>query len=305
MAPCCQDGRRFVRQQKELSLAWPRIDLHQMVRQVLQHHAPLPAQVGCPIEHFERSASIGPSLIDYIDDHIDPRTVYAGVYDRHLGHLRRMVLAELIESFERFLKELASVCADFLAPYTLDDRFDEFSARRAEQIAAFVTAGSIGKALCESDTWINNETINKRFKALLKTPFGPDWELLFPEANQPPIGERDTARTLTILWQMRNNLAHNVGVMTHSDAMKFRMLIQGPVAADCQLSPSTDDLRYVRRFLEETAVHTNERVGMRLAQLLEAFHVAEPGLFDAQRRADEVSQRLALAVTIHGCVGVL
>src|SRR4029077_20862981 len=98
---------------------------------------------------FERSANVGLSLIiNYIDAHIDPQAVYQAVYDRHLGHLRRMVLAELLESFERFLKELATVCADQLAPYTLDDRFDEFAPKRAEQIAAFVTAGSIGKDLC-------------------------------------------------------------------------------------------------------------------------------------------------------------
>src|SRR5207245_4329216 len=160
----------------------------------------------CPIEHFERAATSGLLLLKYIVDHIDPQSVYAAVYTRHLGHLRRMVLAELIESFERFLKELASVSADFLAPYTLDDRFDEFAPRRTEQIAAFVTSSSMGKSLCESDTWINNETINKRFKSLLKSPFGANWELLFPEPNQPPNAERDRARTLAILWQMRHNL---------------------------------------------------------------------------------------------------
>jgi hypothetical protein len=61
----------------------------------------------------------------------------------------------------------------------------------------------------------------------------------------------------------------------------------------------------VKRFLAETATHTNQRVGTRLAQVLELFHVADPMLFDAQVRANEVSQRFALAVTINGCVGVL
>lgn len=93
----------------------PVIDLHQMVRAVLQHSSPLPPLAECPIEHFEMSANFGASLIRYIDDHIDSTDVYQAVYDRHLGHLRRMVLAELTESFERFLKELASVCVDFLA----------------------------------------------------------------------------------------------------------------------------------------------------------------------------------------------
>jgi hypothetical protein len=276
-----------------------------MIRQALQHSALLLAEAGCPLRHFERSANNSLLLIEYIVSHIRPQTVKAAVYERHLGHLRRMVVAELIESFERFLKESAAICADHLAPYTLDDRFDEFAPKRAEQIAAFVTAGSIGKALCESDTWINNETINRRFKSLLKTPFGTDWELLFPETNQQPAAERDRARSLAILWQMRHNLAHNVGVMTHSDSMKFRMLTQGPIVADCRLSPSTEDVRYVKRFLSETAVHVNRRVGTRLAALLEMFHVADPLLFGAQDNANQVSRQFAFPLTIAGCACIL
>jgi hypothetical protein len=258
-----------------------------------------------PIQHFERSANTGLLLLKYIDDHIDPQDVYGTVYSRHLGHLRRMVLAELIESFERFLKELAAVCIDSVAPYTTDDRFDDLVPRRSEKIAAFINAPSLGKALCESDTWINNSTISTRFASILKEPSGNDWEFLFPQANQQPAAERDRAATLAILWQIRHNLAHNVGVMTRSDSMKFRVLIGAPVAADRQLSPSADDLRHAKRFLTETACRTNERVGRRVAQRLEGFHVADPALFDAQATANEVSQRFALSLTIHGHTGVI
>jgi hypothetical protein len=276
-----------------------------MVRQVLQHTSPLLLESDCPIRHFDRSTNIGVLLIKYIDDHIAPDTVYDAVYDRHLGHLRRMVFAEIIESFERFLKELASVCVDFLAPYAVDDRFEEFIPRRSGQIAAFVNASSIGKALCESDTWLNNNTINTRFRSLLKDHFGDDWEFLFPGPSQTPVGERERAATIAILWHLRHNSAHNVGILTHSDSMKFRMLIGGPVAADRRLSPSTEDIRYVTRFLSEAAASVNGRIGMRLAQLLERFHVSDPTLFDAQAKANEISQRFALPVTIHGQLGVL
>ncbi len=276
-----------------------------MVRQVLQHTSPMLPEANCPIQHFERSANIGLSLIKYIDDHIAQHTVYEAVYDRHLGHLRRLVLADLIESFERFLKEMASVCVDFLAPYSVDDRFDEFTPKRGGQIAAFVNASSIGRALCESDTWLNNDTINKRFRSLPKDHFGADWEFLFPGPTQTPVAERERAATLAILWQLRHNSAHNVGTLTHSDSMKFRVLIGGPVPADRRLSPSTEDLRYVKRFLSETATSANRRVGMRLAQILEGFHVTDPALFDAQTKANETSQCFALSVTIHGQVGVL
>jgi hypothetical protein len=258
-----------------------------------------------PIQHFERSANSALLLLKYIDDHIDPDDVYGAVYDRHLGHLRRMILADLTESFERFLKELASVCIDYLAPYTADDRFDDFVPRRGGTVTAFVNATSVGKALCESDTWINNASINARFGSLLKAPFGAAWESLFPQANQQPAAERDRAATLAILWQVRHNLAHNVGVLTHSDAMKFRLLVGGPVAAERRLSPTADDLKYVKRFLKETADHTNQRVGHRLAELLGQIHAADPALFDAQNKANEVSQRFTVFVTINGHVGVL
>lgn len=282
----------------------PLIDLHQRVRAVLQHTSPLLPEAHSPIQHFERSANVGLSLIRYIDGQIDPETVYPAVYHRHLGHLRRMVLAELIESFERFLKELATVCADQLAPFTLDDRFDEFAPKRSEQIAAFVTAGSVGRALCESDTWLNNDTINRRFRSLLKAPFGADWTFLFPGPGQGTTSEIQRASTMAILWQIRHDLAHNLGVMTHSDSMKLRMLVGGPVPADCRLSPTTEDLRYVKRFLSETATDVNQRVGMRLAMLLGGFYLADPTLFEAQSKANEVAQRFAFTLTIGGHDGV-
>jgi hypothetical protein len=259
----------------------------------------------CPVLHYEESVNVGLLLLDYLGTHIDPTTVYPAVYDRHFGQLRRMVLADFLESFERFLKELAAVCADHLAPYTLDDRFDEFAPKRTEQIAAFVTSASIGRALCESDTWISNKTINDRFRSLLKTPFGADWEYLFPGPGQGTVPQQQRAATLAILWQIRHNLAHNVGVVTHSDAMKLRMLVGGPVPADRRLAPTTEDLRYVKRFLSETATDVNQRVGARLAVLLEGFHQADPALFDAQARANEVSRQFAFPLTISGHVGTL
>ncbi len=285
-------------------LARPPINVHAMIREVPQHTSAMLPESHWPIRHFEGSANIGFQLLKYINRHIDRRFVSPAVYGRYLGHLRRMVLAEVIQAFERFLKEVAAVCADHLAPYTLDDRFDEFAPKRTEQIAAFVTSASIGRALCESDTWLSNKTINDRFRSLLKTPFGLDWEYLFPGPGQGTILQQQRAATLAILWQIRHNLAHNVGVMTHSDAMKLRMLVGGPVPADCRLAPSMEDLRYVKRFLFETANEINQRVGTRLAALLDVFHQADATLFDAEARANEVSQQFAVSLTISGHVGV-
>lgn len=127
---------------------------------------------------------------------------------------------------------------------------------------------------------------------------------MFPQSNQQPAAERDRAATLAIMWQIRHNLAHNVGVITHSDSVKFQVLTRGPVAAGRRLFPSMDDLRYVKRFLSETAARTNQRVGIRLAELLTGFHTADPTLFDARARANEVSERFVLPVTINGRIGV-
>jgi hypothetical protein len=283
----------------------PPINLHLKVRQVLQHTSALHPEADRPIRHFERSTISALRMMDYLVDHIDLADVYPAVFNGHLAQLRRMILAELIESFERFLKELAAVCIDYLASYTADDRFDDFVPKRGGTVAAFVSAASVGKALCESDTWISNSSINARFACVLKAPFGADWELLFPQPNQRPESERARAATLAILWQIRHNLAHNIGVLTHSDAMKFRLLVGGAVAAERRLGPTADDLKYVKRFLKETADHTNQRVGQRLAELLGLIHAADPGLFDGQAKANEVSQRFTFAVTINGHVGVL
>ncbi len=81
-----------------------------------------------------------------------------------------MVLVNLIEAFERFLKELASACVDHLANYVLDDRFNAFTIQGSGLASHFGTA-TLGKSLCESGTWLNCEEINKRFRKLLADPF--------------------------------------------------------------------------------------------------------------------------------------
>jgi hypothetical protein len=169
-----------------------------------------------------------------------------------MGHLRRLVLANLIETFERFIKELAAVCIDQLSAFVTDDRYNAFTAKGNEIIAHF-EAGSIGKALCESDTWLSNDVINNRFRKLL-APSGKDiWEdFLLPAKNQgrgPSKDEQEKrAATLGILWQLRHNLTHNSGVLTGSDSMKLKVLTRRQVDKGRILAPTEEDLRYVKRF---------------------------------------------------------
>jgi hypothetical protein len=71
------------------------------VREIFHHTSALSPQAHCPILHFDDSTNIGVSLLDYLEKHIDLDEIYLAVSNRHFGHLRRMVLAETIESFER------------------------------------------------------------------------------------------------------------------------------------------------------------------------------------------------------------
>jgi hypothetical protein len=171
-------------------------------------------------------------------------------------------------------------------------------------LAFHLSAGSVGKALCESDTWLANKTINDRFKRLLKAPFGDNWENLFPEENRQPQNERARAKTLSILWQVRHTITHNVGVITGSDAAKLRMLVKSEVGSDRIVTPSEPDLLYTMRFLLETGASVNRRVGKRLEAVLDELHKGGPALFDAQDMADRVSRQLGFPIAVDGSVGV-
>lgn len=285
-------------------MARPRTDLHKVVREILEHTLPLPPEASSPIKPFDRTASAVLSTLRYFID--SPSDNFCpGVMEKHASNFRRMALVSLVEALERFLKELAALCIDSLVPHVHDDRFDDFSAKGG-QIVFHLSAGSVGKALCESDTWLTNKSINERFKRLLKLPFGDNWRSnLFPEENQSPPSERERARTLAILWQMRHTISHNVGVITGSDAGKFKMLVKRGVESNRILSPATRDIIYVKRFLVETAESVNLRVGGRLAEVLTALHSENPALFDPAEKANSLPKELGFAVTINGTVGAL
>lgn len=166
----------------------PPIDLHQKVRDLFRHTEALPAELSSPIVNYERTLDGYLALLKYVEDHLRASRIYEAVYNRHMAQQRRMALGSLIEAFERFLKELA----------------------------VHFAAGTIGKAMCEAGTWISNGLINDRFRRLLKAPFGDPREFLFPNEKQQPVAERERARTLAILWQVRHTITHNVGVLTES-----------------------------------------------------------------------------------------
>lgn len=286
----------------------PPIDLHQKVRDLLTHVGPPPPESDRPLDHFEHSTNETLALIKYIDDHLPLGTIYPAVYERHMWHLRRMALGSLIQAFERLIKEVAVTCVDNLVEFVNDDRFDEFRLTGGALAIRFALDKSVGKAMCESETWLSNKSINDRFKKLLKSPFADQgWENLFPLRNQPPQGERERASTLAILWQVRHNIAHNVGFLTGSDTGKLRLLLEGKgtVEAEKVLRPTLSDLRYVKRFLLDAATNTNTRVGNRLAALLTEIHTDNNTLFTPQEGADRVSKRFGNSLTVAGAAGVV
>jgi hypothetical protein len=274
--------------------------LAEKVRSILNHVEDLPPQAEAPLAHYRWSSTQLWNLLRYVDpvfEHVPPSP---DVARRHLNHLHAMVLIQLIEALERYLKEVAAVCVDQLVHHVLDDRFDVFKLQATVLVAHF-GAETLGKSLCESDTWLDCDKVNKRFQKLLALPYtGNDPFVLFPK--QPP-DERKRYDTLELIWQLRHSAVHNVGVITQSDAVKFRLLVKNKVDSPRMLSPSRDDLDHLKDFLDETAHRCNKVIGGRLALVLSDLHKDSPGLFDAKKVADRLTQLFTLPLTVDDVTG--
>jgi hypothetical protein len=286
-------------------LGRPPIDLGKKIRDMLSHTEELGSESQSPIAHYRRAVNANFSLIDYIERHLSEHSYYEAIKAKHMAHLRRLVLANLIETFERFVKDLAAVCIDQLSEFVTDDRYNEFSAKGNEVIAHF-DAGSIGKALCESDTWLSNDVINKRFRKLLAPSDKDVWdEFLLPAKNQGKGASKEDqekrAATLAILWQVRHNLTHNSGVLTGSDTMKLRVLARRAVETGRVLVPAEPDLRFVKRFLTEAANDINCRVGNQLATLLTEVHNESATLIEPQTKANDLASIFQMSIAVAKC----
>lgn len=160
----------------------------------------------------------------------------------------------------------------------------------------------MGRSLFESATWLDCDEVNDRFRRLLAPPFESGTFLLFPK--QPAV-ERERFDTLSLIWQLRHTIVHNVGVITQSDAIKLRLLVRAAVPRMQILAPTRDDLRYLKRFLDETAERSNRWIGDRLTELLTAIYAADPGLLVPQETADAVTRTFGFVHTVAGVVGNL
>jgi hypothetical protein len=284
----------------------PPIDLARKVKDILQHVQPLPDEAKAPILHYRRTVADIWGALAYVERAIGRRDRYQAVVDRHLGRLYGMALVNLVETFERFLKEVASECVDCLADFVTDDRFNVFKIQGSALASHFGT-GTLGKSLCESATWLDCEEINERFRKLLADPFqiGGQFFYLFPKQNQLPPGQQSRFDLMNLIWQIRHTAVHNVGVITQSDAVKLRLWAREPVAAPRLLCPTRNDLEYLKRYLDETADDCNTRVGDRLRDLLTSIVPAAPIPVDRQRLADRVTAIFRRVLQVAGASGVL
>jgi hypothetical protein len=149
---------------------------------------------------------------------------------------------------------------------------------------------------------VDGDEVNDRFRRLLAPPFESGDFLLFPKQ---PAAERERYETLGILWQLRHTIVHNVGVITQSDAIKLRLLVRAAIPRLQVIAPTRDDIRYLKRFLDETAERSNRRIGESLAELLTALHAADSGLFVPQEAADAVTGTFGCVLSVGGVAGRL
>ncbi len=284
----------------------PPLDLSRKIKDILRHTQPLPDEAKAPILHYRQTVAEIWGALAYVERAISQRGRYQAVADRHLGRVYGMALVNVVETFERFLKELARACVDCLADFIVDDRFNVFKVQGSALASHFGT-GTLGKSLCESATWLDCEEINERFRKLLADPFqvGGQFFYLFPKQNQMPVGQQSRFDLMNLIWQIRNTAVHNVGVITQSDAVKLRQWAKEVVAAPRLLTPTRSDLNYLKRFLDETADDCNQRIGDRLAQLLTSLMPTAPVPAAPQTMADHVSAIFRRTHAVGGAIGVV
>jgi hypothetical protein len=280
-------------------------DYAERIKGILRRVQPLPDEAKAPILHYRRTIADIWGAFGYVERAIGERDRYRAVVDRHLGRLYGMALVNLVETFERFLKEAAGECVDCLADLIVDDRFNTFTLQGAS-LASHFGSGSAGKALCESAAWLDCKQINDRFRQLLSDPFRPGDFYVFPkEGNQQPVAEQWRYDLMSLVWQLRHTYVHNVGVITKSDSVKLRVWARETVDAPTVLAPAKNDIRWLKMFLDETVEDCNRRIGERLAALLTLIHTKAPALLNPADMANRITATFQTVLSVAGVAGVL
>ncbi len=272
-------------------------DLPARIVEVLDHLGDMPPEADAPIDHYILASNSSVNMRRYIMQKLESTGHYPAVRDRHFVTLNNMVLVNLIQSFERFIKDLAAVCVDHLFDRTIDGRFDEPQVR-GSSLAAHFAGSSPGKALCESGTWLDCKGINERFKDYLRHPTNVQsiFHVFAPSS--------DTFRIMSLIWQLRHTVVHNVGVLTRSDAAKLRLLAKKQLPSPRILLTTSDDLRFLQAYLDTQAKDINRRAGERLADILTIILGSDPTLFAPQDEANAISRKFGFPLTVAGAVGL-
>lgn len=90
-------------------MARPPIDLSRKIKDVVRHVQPLPDEAKAPILHYRRTGTDNGASLSYLERAVRKGERRQSVIVRHLGRLYGMALVTLVETFERFLKEMAVV----------------------------------------------------------------------------------------------------------------------------------------------------------------------------------------------------
>lgn len=280
-------------------MARPSIDLKAKILDCLEHVGDMPDEANSPLAHYKYGTNATMAMRSYMLRPLSKLTHRPSVRDRHFHVLDNMMIVNLVQSFERFIKDLAAVCVDHLCDRVMDNRFDKLTIKGGFFAAHFTPDSTAGKALCESSTWLNCDDINEQFKRFLRDPANPN------QAFQMFPPQSDEHRFVSIIWQLRHTIVHNVGVITRSDAAKLQVLARKSLESPKVLLPEWDDVRFIRSYLDERAEDINQRVGAQLAHVLTSLIGTNPTLFVAQDEADALSAKFGTALTIGTAVGVL
>ena len=281
-----------------------KIDLTAKLKGILKHTGSLPPEARAPLLHHDHSSKTLWEMVGNVRDAFAEGTLSRRTIRHRLAQLHSMVIVNLVETFERFLKETAAAYVDCLGRFVLDDRFNVFKVQ-GSVLATHYETDTIGRAPCESSIWLDTDEINDRFRKLLADPFEKAGEFyLFPKQKQVPTSESWRYNALAIVWQLRHTIVHNVGVITQSDAIKLRLMVKEQVDSPRLPMPTEEDVRFLKQFLDDTAQKCNERIGERLALLLTTISTADTGLFSPQEVADQLAAIFGIPLTVADKIGI-
>lgn len=253
-----------------------------------------------PIQHFEYDSAHAQQIVAYLTRIGRKTAVYPKGFNRHLKAVSSLAFFQMVAAFERFLKDVAAVCVDELAPLCSDDRLSDFKIA-GEDAAPHVLDQTIGRALCETQLWHNLKSINDRYRKILSTE--PNTSPALPPFNlfdDPHSTLRKETLTLKVMFQIRHTIAHNLGTLTRSDAGKLQRLLGERVDSPKELDIESKHVLYLRQFLSPLAKEINLAVADRLGKVLTQFQNTFPSLIDHVARSKALSNLFQVSFTIAG-----